>query len=380
MGPLALLPALIFTACGSDDDSSATGGSGGTAGSGASGGTGGSTDAGSDKGVGRVPPPPPSGPVTAGGNTTSVALSKLYWGDTTRDGVADTNAWKDFGYNLDGLISTSNSTEHCTPPPGGIPNAPKIDGTDGIDNAFGAALIPFLKEIAPTATTDINAAVAHGDFTLIVSADLGPETETTATGILSKLHAGAKFDSLVDCVATPTDPNCSPPKFDGTDVWPLSPAGDTGTPVTQDFPQSYITDGTWVSGSRGNIDLAVTISTITFTIQITQALLVMKVTGRGTSATVTEGTIAGLVDTQTLLDELRNVAGRVDPSFCEGPTFDELGAQIRGASDIMNDGTNGDPSKTCNALSIGVGFDAHGITLGDLGPVVPPPADLCTSP
>jgi len=377
MGPLLLVPALILAACGSDDSS---GGTGGTSGTGATGGTGGTVDAGSDKGDGRLPPSAPSGPQTAGGNATTVAVNKLYLGDTTRTGVESKDAWKDYGYNLDGYISTRESTEHCTPPDGGIPGVAKIDGNEGIDNAFGASLIPLLLVPAPTATKDINASITQGAFTLIITADLGPETENTATGIAAELHAGAVFGSLVDCTATPSDPNCSPPRFDGSDVWPLSPEGDTGTPVTEDFPQSFITDGTWVSGSKGRIDLAVTISGVTFTIRITQALVVMKVNGRGTSATATEGTIAGIVDLQTLLDELQDVAGSVDPSFCTGPTFESLATQIRGSADIMNDGTNGDPSKTCNALSIGIGFDATGITLGDLGPVLPPRPDLCTTP
>ena len=44
---------------------------------------------------------------------TVVALNKLFLGDTDAAGNADATAWRTIGYNLDGLISTKNGTNHC---------------------------------------------------------------------------------------------------------------------------------------------------------------------------------------------------------------------------------------------------------------------------
>jgi hypothetical protein len=88
--------------------------------------------------------------------------------------------------------------------------------------------------------------------------------------------------------------------------------------------------------------------------------------------------IAGAIETEQFVNELQKVAGSFDLSLCSGSTFDSIAAQIRQASDIMSDGTNGDPAKTCNAISIGIGFDASAVALGVVAAPTPPPIDPCT--
>ncbi len=70
-----------------------------------------------------------------------------------------------------------------------------------------------------------------------------------------------------------------------------------------------------------------------------------------------------MLDTEKFIDQLKQVAGSFDPSLCSGPTFDSIAQQIRSASDIMVDGTQ-DPAQTCNAISIGVGFEAKAARIG----------------
>jgi hypothetical protein len=373
MGFLALsavpAAALAIAACSSDsDDADTTPDAGGV-------------EAGvvDDEGIGRVPPAPPTEPPSAGDTPTAIAIRRLHLGDTDRAGNPSTQAWREFGYNLDGRLSTKDSTEHCQPQPGGIASQVKTDGVDGIDNAFGASLMKILTSFAADASTQINQAITDGGFTIIIDMGLGPEAENTATEIVTKMHPGAEFGSLLDCTATPSEPNCSPPKFDGTDTWPLAPIGETTEPITVMFPSSYITDGTWVSGSTGTLDLVISMLGFEFTLSVIEAVITMKVNGRGTSATATDGVIAGVVDTEQLVGELRKLAGSIAPNLCQGDVFEALAKQVRGSSDIMKDGSNGDSSRACDAISVGMGFEGTAVTLGGVAPRAEPPPDPCAA-
>src|SRR5215207_5340629 len=89
----------------------ASAGCGGTdvAGTGGSGGADGGPPA-----VHALPPdaPPPKAP--DGATDVTFAIKKLYLGDTKRDGTADkVNGWKEYGFDIDGKISTATSTDLC---------------------------------------------------------------------------------------------------------------------------------------------------------------------------------------------------------------------------------------------------------------------------
>jgi hypothetical protein len=62
--------------------------------------------------------------------------------------------------------------------------------------------------------------------------------------------------------------------------------------------------------------------------------------------------------------------------LCDKSPFDAVAGGIRAASDIMKDGTNGDPSQECNGISIGLGFESVAANIGLALPATPPPAPL----
>ena len=87
--------------------------------------------------------------------------------------------------------------------------------------------------------------------------------------------------------------------------------------------------------------------------------------------------IGGVIDTELLVGELAKIAGSFDASLCPpSATFESISQQIRQASDILIDGTQ-DPNKTCNAISIGLGFDAQEAGWGSAYDVAPSP-DPCS--
>jgi len=346
---------LAGIACGAASSLIACGG-GDTSGTG---GTGGTTTTTEDPG--KLPPDP--GPETAGDGTGAVlAIRTLYLGDTDRKGKASTTAWKGFGFNLDGKISTKDSTDLCKPAAGAKASAVYEDGDAGTDNSFGKNILPIITSLASDASTQVNDSINKGSFTIILNMEkMG--TGDSYNPLTTKLYAGAK---LVDDMGAEIAPN-----WDGNDAWPVVPEllnnGDINNPKVQ-FANSYVVKDpssgarTWVSGGKGDIVLNLSVGGFTLSLTIGSALIATEVGADNTTAT--NGTIAGVLGTEQLISELAKVAGSFDPTLCPpSTTFESIAQQIRQASDIMSDGSQ-DSTKTCDGISIGLGFDMDAVQLG----------------
>jgi hypothetical protein len=362
---LAALAAVAasFAACGGDSDSD-KGGTGGT-----EGGVGGAGGGGDDPtGDGKIPPAKPNAPAAAGADSTVLAISQLFLGDTDRNGLTDAQAWKKFGFNLDGILSTSKGTNHCKPVEGATKTMVQPDGDNGIDNSFGANLVPVIGALASNPSETITQSIEDGSFTIMLKLDKleDPAAKPDQTAITAALFGGA------DLGAAPT--------WSGNDEWPVLPellnGGNIDDPTIK-FGDSYLAGGTWVSGSATTLNLTLSISGFELSLAIEKAQIEMKVSGTGAGASATEGTIGGVLATEQLIAELKKIAGNFDQSLCASSAFEGIAAQIRQASDIMADGTNGDPTKTCNGISIGLGFNAKAVKLGAVAPATPAPIDPC---
>ncbi|MFT3763924.1 MAG: hypothetical protein QM820_00115 [Minicystis sp.] len=349
--------------CGSSTDTTpSTGGAGGGASTSStttsSTGTGGS-------GVHAQPPGP--GPMKAGDGATSVtmAVSKLYLGNTNPDGTPNAqNGWKNYGFDLDNKISSATSTDLCKPRDNAATKNVYPDGNDGIDNSFGKNILPIILGLASDAPEKINDSIAQGSFTLMLD--------------MEKLGSGADYNPLTTQLYAGSDLGAAP-KWDGNDQWPVIPellvdAADITKGSKVKFPNSYVTGNTWVSGSKGDVVLSLSISGFSLDLTISSAQIM--VTLDPTHKTGTKGVIAGILATDTLISELKKVAGAFDPSLCSGPTIDSITSQIAQASDIMKDGTQ-DPTKQCDGISIGLGFDASIVKLGAIGPAAQPKPNPC---
>lgn len=344
-GSLALAPA-----CGSDDG----GGKGGDGGGG-------------NTGPGLQPPAPPdTGNPGTGTTPTVLAASKLFLGETDRSGNASSSAWKSFGFDLDGLKSTKTSTNHCKLP-ANTPPSNKEDGDNGIDNSFGRNILPILKSFVTAPSEEVNGAIAEGSFTIMLKMD-NLDSEANQTQVSASLYGGADLGAA--------------PKWDGTDAWPVFPellnGGNINDPKVK-FPNSYVTGGTWVSGSKGVVDLSVSIGGQSISLIIQNAYVVLDVTGTGSTAKGKNGIIAGVIKTTQLVTEIEKVAGQLtDGQLCPGnPTLDGALASIKAASDIMADGTNGNSGVECDAISIGIGFDSEAVVLGPVADPSEPGVDPC---
>jgi len=336
--------ALSVAGCGSDTEST-------------------TTPAGGDQ-TGTQPPEAPAAGTPGDGPGVVLAVSKLFLGDTNRDGSPNkASGWKDYGFNLDRKLSTKESADLCKPAGGGAPSSVYPDGNGGIDNSFGKNILPIILGLAPDASTQINDSVAQGAFTIMLDVQkLG--SATVYNPLTTKLYAGGDLGMA--------------PKFDGTDMWPVRPEllndpTDIGSSKVV-FGTSYVVDDTWVSGSAAPLDLSLSVAGFSLKLTIGSAIIAMKLDPDHQGAT--GGTIAGIIDTESFIEELRKVAGNFDAGLCMGSTFDGLANQLRAASDIMKDGSQ-DASKTCDGISIGLGFDAGAVQLGAIGEPSVPGEDPC---
>lgn len=371
--------ALGTAACGGGVESTEAGGTAGTGATAGTAGTGGTGGMDEPSGGPGVTPIGPGGKQDGDGAGTVLAIHKLYLGDTDRNGTPSPNAWKLFGFDLDGKTSAKTSTDLCKPAGGAKPSAVNEDGEEGRDNSFGKIILPIVTSLAADASTQINDSIDGGAFTIMLSMEKIGNGDNY-NPLLTKLYGGARLvdDMGMDAV----------PKWDGSDVWPVIPellmGGDITKPLVQ-FESSYLAKDpktmarTWVSGSAATIKLNLSIAGFTLGLDIHSALISADLSPDNTKAT--NGTIAGIINTDQLIMELAKIAGSFDKNLCPpSSTFESIAGEIRQASDILTDegdGNHQDPSKTCDGISIGLGFDSDAVKLGPVAKPADPQADPC---
>ncbi|MRG96997.1 hypothetical protein GF068_34490 [Polyangium spumosum] len=347
---LAFVTTVITAAavgCGGGVDSDNTGGRGG------SGGAGGSTSSSSSSGSGGEGGDGGGGGAVASCPTkegTVFAVRELFFGE------GNSGEWKKFGFNVDGQVSTGLSSDVCMPNSGGSAQNAHPDGDDGIDNSFGKNLLPTILSLYPTWVQDVNNGIQNGNFTALTKVECLPASGD-APALNTLLFGGTALGAM--------------PKFDGTDTWPVEPAllSDPMDPLstTITFPKSSVTGTLYDSGKNVQVILSVPVRTAndSTSIKLTlySARMTMNLSDDRKSAT--SGMIGGVLNTEEFVAEVNKIGALL--SLCGNPLFDNLVNQVRQASDILTDGSQ-DPTKTCDGISMGLGFDMVEAQLGDVGP------------
>jgi hypothetical protein len=298
---------------------------------------------------GTPPAPPVSGPPLPPSTGRVFAFQRAYLGDTTRDGVASTNAWKKFGYNLDGKVTTKDSTDVCTLQLGAS-RTYQLDGDNGIDNGFGSSIVPMFQTFATAVSSSESASFQKGDYThLLQIVGLKDDPAQSNVQVGGQDFIGGSFGGV--------------PTFTLADNWPVlaSSLQDPSRPDTAKtrFSSAYVASGTWV-GYADAASFALLFNGIPIDLTIHHAVVTFDHTSPNKAA---NGTIAGVIDTEEFIAVLRAVAGRISDSLCNGSAFDSIATQIRQASDILKDGTNA-PGVPCDGISIGLGFEG-----AEIGPL-----------
>jgi hypothetical protein len=315
----------------------------------------------------------PSGaPATTISAPHNYAIRSLYLGDTDRSGVPSPLAWQSFGYNLDGLVTTSTSSNACTLASAAAASVQE-DGAGGIDNSFGENIVPIFAHIDSSFSQSTNASIDGGRFTLmayVLGFDDSADNTTTAAGLTGVMLGGG--DYLAVRGAAPT--------WSAATSWPIlstsldcantaCPAGtDPIAAATARFPRAFQVTGEFVTGTPALISLSLSVGGQPIALNIEATAISFRPLRPGM---VTQGTIAGALNTAEFVDSLQSVGG-YSSSLCYGSALQSVSQQIGQASDIVlgDGGTVSNPSGLpCNAISIGLGFDATEIA-------VPTPSDI----
>jgi len=369
LGLAASLGVLALVACGSDSSGGGDNGGAGSSAGGSAGSAGGATTCADCK----TPPEKPAAGAQGDGAGQVFAVRSLQLGVDTE--------WKSIGYDLDGRKSNEASTDHCklaADTPANI----KVDGNNGIDNSFGRNILPQLPVEPAQLTTDVNNSISQGAVTLLLAIDkLGGGTDYV--DLPAALYAGAAL----------TDENgtAMAPQWDGTDEWPVFcelldsclPSGTPAPPGNKSkvqFANSYVAGGTWVSGAKGTGTIKVALSVAGYSLDLTvhNAVISAKLGSGAPPTSATEGVMAGILSTSEVTATLESMAGKLNSSFCDSESLESFKGQIIGASDIMADGTQ-DPAKSCDGISIGLGFTLQAVKLGKAMDQQPAGEDPCTA-
>ena len=321
-------------------------------------------EGGTTGGAGRTPPAAPTAGATTDSTIRTFALNQLFLGETGRNAAPLKDAWKDYGYNIDGLTTTKESKDVCTRQ-GGADSAKQEDGKEGIDNAFGRTVLGFILGLVPTPSKTINDSIAGGSFTILLEIKgLTDDPKQNNTGLSGRLLVGGDYSNGKTPATKPT--------FSPTDDWPYR-----ANPIVP-INGAYINNGTFVNGAGGaTVELSLFIQGVQLSLAINRAAITFD---HSAPNEITNGTISGVINTEALVTGIEKVAGRISTQLCGGSTLDTIKQTIRQASDIKADGTNA-AGAPCDAISIGLGFT--GKKIGDAKTVavdVAPPPDPCTTP
>lgn len=288
----------------------------------------------------------------------SYAVRTVFLGDTDRAGVPTKDAWKSYGENIDGLVTTKTDTNVCKRV-GGADSAKQEDGIGGIDNGFGRTVLGFILGLVPTPSKTSNDGIAKGGRTMMLNLLPAVAPMTTRFGFLAAAGATA------------------PPTWAGTDIRAAAMSSVGSSP---DDPLSVSTtpsmSGRMVASgiATGTFYLELPLNTVTWRIPIRNPRATMTLSADGLRAT--NGNLAGVAPTEELVDSLVKVAGTISTQLCGGSTLDTIKQTIRQASDILVDGTQ-DATKPCDGVSIGIGFEAVKVTASSVAPDPAPGPDPC---
>ncbi|MCL2823995.1 MAG: hypothetical protein FWD57_08390 [Polyangiaceae bacterium] len=311
------------------------------------------------------PPAPAENAVQGDGDGVVLAISKLNLVDKGDD-------WKRVGYDLDGYKSNLNSAFHCKLAEGASTSV-KADGERGIDNSFGANIMPSVVGMVSDVSEKAQDSLDDGSFSILIAID-GLGTGANYVDLPAALYAGAALGNA--------------PKWDGTDEWPvfcelMQDCKETGTaqfPTAKSriqFPKSYVTGNTWVSGEKRTISISMVLQGYALALDINQAVFTVNLSGSPVTGG-SGGILAGVLEATKVVEAVVNLGGNLYSDLCDqnAPMSKQIQSAILNAADIMKDGTQ-DPDKSCDGISIGLGFDMKRVQLGQVNDKNPEASSPC---
>ncbi len=304
----------------------------------------------------------------------SMALGSLdRQGSGKDDGVTDT--WKDLGFDLDNMCTNSetcprdNIVAPCTSQGSSIP----YDGRYCRDNTFGrleneAVSLPSIGQNYGLSNDGFNCALCRGDYNFLVKiSDWNGKPDDDQIRV--DLYPSPGLEKAPAWTCQKSDPThawrkntCWGPK----DAWTVTPDAFDGTigadnqlpPAKLDDPAAYVKDGYivaqlpanalfWFPGDNG--------VTRAYPLKMQGGIVTGKLEQDSSGAwRISDGTIAG----RAKKDDL--ISGFQELGLCEsnaGTDWSTMLLFVNNYADILSTGAIS-PDAQCDALSVGIGFDA----------------------
>ena len=294
--------------------------------------------------TGRIGVPPgPEGAATTATDLRTYALTSFTLGELDRAGNVDVNAWKKLGYDIDGLATNAETdlAKTCQRA-ANARGETLLDGDDGIDNSFGHNIVALLNTVNGSPSKNLTTAAIDGRFTHLVQVKgFTDDAAQTNTGLTGGVLFTTPFGG-VDSGIRPT--------FTTADDFPY-----LAEPQIQ-LPNAYVVQGQLVNGA-GSGEFPLLLSLAGSTVRLTVHHGTITFQHQPGDGVLTRGTLSGVVETKALVDSMDALAARFTPPICPGTTLEIIKTAIAQASDILQNGTQ-DPTKPCDGISIGLGFEA----------------------
>ena len=306
-------------------------------------------------GCGHAVPPDPPNVQNAGGSITFVvAANYVDFGDISGDPLQ-------IGYDLDMRCTCFGDTSSCMRPSWATEDA--CDGPEGRDNA-GGVFIAYIADLFDGFGAGAwNESVLNGEWSLVLRIrDYNGLADDNQVGV--DWYVPTRFDAL-------QDGGSEPPKWDGTDAWPIRSSGlqkpsgsnwDVNKPLNHD-DYAYVTGGVLVA-SMAEGDLQVNES---YTLGFSGAFITAKLEEQATGWAITDGTLAARWKLVKILTQFSNTNDPIykAPICTDNLIYPSIKAKVCGYADIYSGvGTLTTP---CDSLSIAMKFRA---APARLGPVV----------
>lgn len=299
-------------------------------------------------------PPLPSTCTPTGGRTQWFAVTRLLMGDVRRTGTADPLAWKDLGFDLDGVTTTkddSKLSKGTCKRVEGSPTYALADGNNGTDNNVGQHVVGAARAKNLPVDAFVARALAEGTFALLLRVENFTTVDNAnAPGALYLAHRVGEDRFAIDPSTLEDRTSIARPRlrFDG-----------------------HVTAGYWSTRFAPHaVAVQLPIGTARLDSSPTIVAISMRTDGTG-------GTIAGAIPTAGLVSAIPTITETLCGRAVE---LDALLAAARNSSDVVLGAPNlQDTTRVCEATSFGFGFEMRPIASHDAAPLapVPPTAPRC---
>ncbi|MCC7535257.1 MAG: hypothetical protein IT379_03545 [Deltaproteobacteria bacterium] len=312
-----------------------------------------------DMGDPDLGPPPDMGPADSGCSTVPPVRPTLAdgpdmpvrWFAMRSFDLGIGIRWQQISYDLDARNSgpdSDPSTVECAPPPGfSVPQ----DGPCGVDNGFGATFIPLVTLIEPGFADSATTTVIDGRLGALVR--LAGWNGTPNDPVVDVALVDSPQGGGADSDFSMGEMGMTPLEFDGTDRWFGSSnafaAGDESRPLFRDS-SAFVVDNLLVARLRDGSQLVISSDSRTAAIKLTGTILTAEISDG--SRALSNGILAG----RWALDDIFNAMPGL--AVCPGQeSYTAIQEALRRSADLTVSGES-TPFLLCEALSVGIGFEA----------------------